>query len=357
MAGLASRLAGRGHTVTLITLDHAESDRHTVVDAVIRRPLGVMGNSRTPLAAAANLRRRVGSIRAAISESSPDVVLSFCDRTNILALMAAKPTGIPTVISERSDPSSQTLGRGYQWLRKRTYPSASRIIVQTAESASFIESLLSGSGRRRGGLSVDVIPSAVDCPGEFSNREAAIRNCQILSVGRLETEKGFARLIDAFVPIIKRYPDWKLKIIGEGSQRSSLVQQIDRLGLGPSASLPGWIQPIWEPLAAGTMFVMTSHYEGFPSALMEAMAAGVPSISVDCPSGPRQIIDDGRNGLLVPNDLAGITAGIERMIVDSTMREELGEAGRDVLDRFGWSAMVDRYEQVLAEAGIRRPRS
>ncbi|WP_146536271.1 glycosyltransferase [Rubripirellula reticaptiva] len=349
MAGLSSRLAGRGHAVTLLTLDRGESDRHLVDPSVSRRMLGVMGETRSLISAVANLRRRVRVIRAAMVDSSPDVVLSFCDRTNILAVMAARPTGIPIVISERSDPSAQSLGRAYGWLRNRMYPKANRIIAQTVDSAEYIETLLISAGRRRVTGPVDVIPSAVDTPCATSDRSVAVANRQVVSVGRLEIEKGFDRLIDAFAPVVKRYPDWKLQIIGEGSQRGPLENQIRQLGLTSSVSLAGWIQPVWQPLAAATIFVSSSHYEGFPSALMEAMAAGVPSVSVDCPSGPRQIICDTLNGLLVPNDLAGITAGIERMIVDSTMREEIGEAGRDVLTHFGWPTMVDHYERVLAE--------
>ncbi len=353
MAGLASRLAGRGHAVTLVTLNDGLHDRHAVDSGVKRMPLSVMGDSGSAVTALVNLRRRVIAIRKSMVDIGPDVVLSFCDRTNILGLMAIKgmppirlggnATDTPIVISERSDPSQQSLGPAYSWLRCRMYPRADRVIAQTDSSASFLRSALRLSR-------VDVIASAVDLPLAFSDRDGASGNRRIVSVGRLEHEKGFDRLIEAMAIVSKVHPEWSLRIVGEGSQRQSLQTQIDRLNLGDRVSMPGWIQPASPELCEATVYVLPSRYEGFPSALMEAMAAGVPSVAVDCPSGPRAIIEDAQNGLLVSNDVAGIASGIQRMISDAAFRERIGEAGFDVVQRFGWDAMVDHYERVLRDA-------
>lgn len=339
IAALASRLAKREHSVTLITLDDGSRERHGVDPAVARRRLDLMSHSGGLVARIIRTRRRVRAVRDAIGEAAPDVVLSFCDRTNILVLMASKNLDVPVVISERSDPSQQDLGAAWEYLRSRTYRRAAAIIALTESSASYL-------GKRLGS-SVDVIPSAVDIPPISSDRESAVRSRRILGVGRLEYEKGFDRLIEAFAQIACDSPGWSLRILGEGSLRGSLEERIERHRLADRVELAGWIQPIWEELAAATLFALPSRYEGFPSALLEAMAVGVPSIAVDCESGPRAVIGDDQCGLLVDNTITALAAGIDQLIKDDARREALGVAGKDVAARFSWDRMVDGYEVVL----------
>lgn len=347
MAGLATRLADRGHDVTLVTLDDGSRDRHAVGEAVHRRCLDVMRNSPNAIAAAWNLRRRVHSIARVISEVQPEIVLSFCDATNIVGVMASGRAivsgrdGVPIVISERSDPAMQRLGRAWEFLRRRTYPRAGAIVAQTRATADFLHAIVGDN------TEVIVIPSAVDVPAIMSDRTVAIANRRVVAVGRLEHEKGFDRLIEAFANVAADHRDWSLRIIGEGSLRGPLQNQIASAGLSDRVTLAGWVRPVWGELAAATMFVLPSRYEGFPSALMEAMAAGVPSIAVDCPSGPRAIVDDGVNAVLADDSVDGIASGICRMIDDDAARELMGNHGRSIVDRFGWDAMVDAYERVL----------
>ncbi len=339
MAALTSRLVAREHAVTLVTLDDGTCERHSVDERVVRRRLDLMFESRGLAAKYFNTRNRVNAIRAAIRNEAPDVVLSFCDRTNILALMASRALDIPVVLSERSDPAEQNLGTVWEYLRGRTYPKAAAIIALTESSAAHL--------RERSAAAVTVIPSAVDLPPIQSDRESAIRNRRILGVGRLENEKGFDRLIDAFATIAPSQPNWSLRILGEGSARASLENQIRELGLSDRVTMPGWIQPVWDELAEATIFALPSRYEGFPSALLEAMACGVPSVAVDCPSGPRAVINDDQCGLLVANDTTGLSSGIARLIDDAAFREQIGVVGTNVVDRFGWEKMVDAYEETL----------
>ena len=123
-------------------------------------------------------------------------------------------------------------------------------------------------------------------------------------------------------------------------------------------TMPGWIGPVWDELSAATIFALPSRYEGFPSALLEAMALGVPSIAVDCESGPRAVIsgngicDDGEPSvaLLTGNNTEALAAGIRRLVNEVDFREQLGRAGKSVVQRFSWETMVDAYEQVLCDA-------
>jgi GalNAc-alpha-(1->4)-GalNAc-alpha-(1->3)-diNAcBac-PP-undecaprenol alpha-1,4-N-acetyl-D-galactosaminyltransferase len=344
MAGLASRLSARNHDVTLITLDDGATDRHQVSRSVHRQCLNQMMHSRFVWDRVLNTRRRVRSIRAAITDLSPDVVLSFCDRTNLLVLMAVGNSKFPVVVAERSDPAQQTLGRVGEWLRGHWYPKAAAVVALTETSADHL--------RARFHVPIHVIPSAIEAPTEGSDRTLAIANKRILGIGRLEHEKGFDRLIDAFEKVARSEPAWTLRILGEGSQRSALEQRVHQRGLSNRVSFAGWVSPIGNELAAATLFALPSRYEGFPSALLEAMAAGVPSVAVDCESGPRAVLtepvlDQALGGLLVENTVTGLADGIHRLMSNAELRESIGQVGKCVVDRFGWDSMVSRYEQVL----------
>ena len=343
MAMLSSRLADRDHAVTLVTLDNGDNDRHEVSERVQRIGLGVMRSSHNALDRLLNTAKRLAAIRQSIKTISPHVVLSFCDQTNISVLAATRGLGIPVVVSERSDPSQQKLGRGWEQARRSMYPHATKTIALTSSAETYLKPLCKNG--------IVVIPSAVQTPPVMSDRATASQSKRAIAIGRLAPEKGFDRLVQAFAAATQSNPEWTLTILGEGNERVQLEQLVQQHRLGDRVFLPGWIRPVWDELAKSTFFVLPSYYEGFPSALLEAMAVGVPSLAVDCESGPRAIInDDLANGMLVGNDTEALTAGILRMISDAGMREQLGLHGMAVVEQFGWDEMVNRYEQVLVEA-------
>ncbi|QEF99043.1 GalNAc-alpha-(1-_4)-GalNAc-alpha-(1-_3)-diNAcBac-PP-undecaprenol alpha-1,4-N-acetyl-D-galactosaminyltransferase [Stieleria maiorica] len=346
MAGLASRLALRGHAVTLVTLDDAQSDRHAVDSGVARVPLDLTSDAQGWSAKVRQVRARLRAIRDAADQISPDVILSFCDRTNIDVLLATGTSSRPVVVCERSDPGRQSLGPLWNTVRKHVYRRAASVVALTETSADYL---------RPFAKSVVVIPSAVNRPQRTSDRDQACAEKLIAGVGRLEAEKGFDRLLEAFARATGDDSDWRLVIYGDGTMRDALIAQAKRLGIADRFELPGWVRPLDEPLSRATMFCLPSRYEGFPSALLEAMSLGVPSLSVDCESGPRVIIDHGRNGWLVQSSVKGLSDGITRLIQDAARRESLGQAGIEIVNQFGWENMVDRYEQTLRDVVQRRP--
>jgi len=341
MAGLASRLRSRGHGVTLITLDDGREDRHTVDPAVRRVLLDVAATSRSTFSAIANNLSRINALRAAIRQSKPDVVLSFCDSTNVLVMIATRGLGIRTIVSERSDPKMQTMREPWSMMRRRLYRRAEAVVVLTRDAAKTVAPWCRNDPI--------VIPSAVDVPPPSDGTPRNVQSKTILGVGRLEHEKGFDRLVDAFATLASDHPQWNLRIVGEGSLREKLQQQIVAHGIQERVTMPGWVRPIWPEYRHADMFILPSRYEGFPSALLEAMAVGVAVIAVDCESGPREIIRHDQNGWLVPEDPEALAAAMRKLMIDDTNRQRLGASARDVTDRFGWDAMVDAYERVLSE--------
>jgi len=353
LSQLASRLSERGHDVTLITLDDGKQDRHSVSDRVARLNLDVMTSSSgseksNSLVRLAQSVKRLSRLRSAIQEVAPNAILSFCDQMNVMTLIAASRTCIPVVACERSDPRHQALAQPWEWLRGSTYPNAFQVVALTEEVSEHLRQVYRSK--------TIAIPSAIESPQNQSDRDLAAKSCKILAMGRLEREKGFDRLIDAFGQIADKYPDWTLSILGDGSQREALQRQIGNLRLEERITLHGWVKDPWNQHLDSSFFVLPSRYEGFPSALLEAMCRGVPSVTVDCDSGPRAIIQrvQDRTGnpgaMIIPNDLSGLAVGMEKMITDPTAREQTGRLGITVADCFSWDQMVSQYESVLHAA-------
>ena len=342
MAGLSSRLASRGHDVTLICLGDGTDDRHQVDESVQRVSLDGMSVSRGKLSAAWNLYRRVLAIRSATKAIAPDVLLSFCDRTNVLAGLAADGT-TRTLLSERSDPACQILPPIWQRLRKHAYRRSDLIITQTETAANFFTDY---------GVPTTVIPSAVDPPAVTRDPTTAIENHRVIGIGRFAEEKGWDRLLDAFAIVHEKHPQWSLRLLGDGPLRERLQSQIDALQLTDHVDLPGWVHPVGSELSAASLFVLPSHYEGFPSALLEAMACGVPSIALETQSGSRAIIEHEKNGLLVQADVSSLAQAMDSLITDSALRQQLATAGPAVIQRFSWQSMVDEYERILFNAPL-----
>jgi glycosyltransferase involved in cell wall biosynthesis len=344
VAKMANFWAARGKAVTVITLSGEGGDTYPLDNRVTRIALDAMRESRGPLQAIANNVRRVRSLRRAIARSAPETVISFTDRMNVLTLLACRPLGVDTVISERIDPSRYEIGRGWSWLRRRVYPSARALVVQTER----VRRQMAGVMR---GRPLYVIPNAVEAPPPAGPRLAAddpARLRWIIAVGRLAPQKGFDLLIDAFSRIAERHPQWSLKILGEGPDRSSLARLIDVKRLAGRVVLAGWEPHPAAVLRQGDLFVLSSRFEGFPNALLEAMACGVPSISFDCPSGPAEIIRDETDGLLVPpEDVAGLAAAIDRAMTDEALRQRLSAEAVHVVERFSVERYFARWDAVL----------
>ncbi|BCJ42943.1 hypothetical protein GCM10010168_03170 [Actinoplanes ianthinogenes] len=171
----------------------------------------------------------------------------------------------------------------------------------------------------------------------------------LVTLGRLNHEKGMDLLLEAWAPVAARHPDWQLKVFGAGPDEQILRTQARDLGLDDTAIFQGTTTDIDGALSSASVYVLPSRAEGFPIAVMEAMAYGLPTVAFDCAPGIRELIEDEVSGGLVvtAGNVPGFTAGIERLIDDRELRAKLGSAGRESVQRYSPDSIMDRWEAVF----------
>lgn len=175
---------------------------------------------------------------------------------------------------------------------------------------------------------------------------------QVIAVGRYVPQKGFDRLIPAWKLVAQRHPDWVLRIYGDG-MREQLQQQIDELGISSSCILEPTVQNIVEKYCESSVFALSSRFEGFGMVIIEAMACGVPPVSFTCPCGPRDIIDDGKDGLLVEDgNIEQMAEKISYLIEHEDIRKEMGRKAREDVQRFRIENIAGQWKQLFEELVI-----
>lgn len=234
----------------------------------------------------------------------------------------------------------------------RAYRRVHAVTVLTERDRAFYQQALGGSGAR-----VACIPNGVPPP---RLPPAPLDKTVLIAAGRLQPEKGFDLLLDAFHAVAAGHPDWQLWIFGRGPRKEALAAQIERLGLSGRAHLRGTARRLDKQFAAASAFVLSSRYEGLPMVMLEAMAAGLPVVAFDCPTGPRELITHGRNGFLEPaGDVAALADGIRQVIEDPVGRRAMGAAARADCQRYSIAAVRQQWDELfsqLARAPVRTGR-
>ncbi|MBD8016994.1 glycosyltransferase family 4 protein [Kaistella pullorum] len=195
---------------------------------------------------------------------------------------------------------------------------------------------------------ISVIPN----PAEITEVRAGLENRKMLAAGRISPVKNFADLIEAFSRLNARFPDWELHIWGEDyvGTRGKLQEQIDGLGLEKNIRFMGVTPSLQHEMQNYSIYAMTSETECFPMVLLEALSVGLPVISCDAPTGPRHIITDGEDGIVVPyKNLDIFTQKLEQLMTDENLRQKMGAKGRENVQRFAIDKVMQQWRTLFAQ--------
>ncbi len=244
----------------------------------------------------------------------------------------------------------QRLGWGDRALSRAIYRRVKQVVFP---SHGALESLKAVLGRQPAAAQWTVIENFLRLPDPQPGPPPDARffaKPVVLGIGRLDIPKAFDRLLRAHAALLSRRIDHHLVILGDGPQRAALEAEIRHLGVEGSAFLLGHVSNVWPWFGHATVFALSSRYEGFSLALLEALAAGIPAVAMDCPSGPREILQDGRYGLLVPQgDEAAFQEALARLMTDARLREELSSKGRERGKDFTPERILPKWEALLQE--------
>lgn len=330
--GLAGEL-GRRHDVDLVSVTRRNDvPVHRLPDNVRLRTL-VDGTDRAAL----------------LGVDDPDgPVARYLSSLTGTAVVASQPT-LSVAVAKYAPLDVVKVAQEHRPLRSRSpeqrdlalrhYPRLDMLLTLTERQARRYRRLL------RRAIPVQAVPNgSPDYSGPLSDGHSRV----VVAAGRLKRTKGFDRLIDAWALVQPSFPDWRLEIYGDGPLREDLTQQMSRNGVADSVFLMGYATGLVRRMADASVFVLSSRAEGYPMVLLEAMSAGLAVVSVDCPTGPREIVSSGHNGLLVPNDdIPALAAAMADVMSSQSRRKELGSAAREHAVQNSQSAIARRWEQLL----------
>ena len=301
----------------------------------IHKPTFVFKNSSRTY----NTLRTIYFLRKKIKEIDPSSVLSFGEYWNNLVLLSSLGLRMRIFISDRSQPNKD-LGKFHNLLRKLLYPLATGFIAQTSISERIAK-------QNKWNQNIRVIPNPIR---EITNEHNLERRNFILSVSRFIPSKNIDQLINIFAEL--KLEDWSLLIVGGNSKGMNLVEEykglVRNLNMQDKIKLIGFTDEVDKYYLQSKIFAFTSSSEGFPNVIGEAMNSGLPVIAYDCVAGPSDMIENEKNGFLIPLfDQEMFKSKLNELITDEKLRNDFGICAAESMERFSINVVSDQYFEFL----------
>ena len=268
---------------------------------------------------------RTKKIKKNINEINPDIIISFSREQSYRILFTNLFNKRKIIVSVRNDPKQEYKSFCEKKLMKILYSRADGFVFQTEEARNFFPKAFRDKSI--------IIPNPINEDYIVPLYDGK-RKKNIVTAGRLVEQKNHKLLIEAFSKVSDEFKDYNLIIYGKGDLKEDLVDQIKKLNLKNRVILAGEVDSIKEKIYDASLFVLSSIYEGMPNSLIEAMALGLPCISTDCPcGGPRFLINNGVNGILVPlDDSEAMATKIKEMLKNEEKSSKMGKNASKIVN-------------------------
>lgn len=276
-------------------------------------------------------------VRNEVSKIKPNVIISYGDYINFISIIATRFLRIPVFISDRSSPNKK-FPFAVDFLRRRTYGQSDGIIAQTERAKIQKIKMLSGY------KNIEVIPNPLRKIVNYADIE---KENIILAVGRHYDVKGLDRLLRAYAQV--KTSNWKIVIAGSaGPQTEDLKTLAAELNLSNDVEFLGAVKEIDKIFAKSKIYVLPSRSEGFPNALIEAMAHGLPCVAFDVVAGPAEIINNGINGILIPDgDITAMAHAIKLLMENKDLRNSVGKEALRVNEELSVTTITRKFLEFL----------
>ena len=337
---LADRFANAGYRVLIATEEYGRNEFET--DRRVERVHAGLREGDEARGRLTKFRLRERYLREFILEYKPDVVVTFALKSDYRALVAAKGTGVPVVVSIRTNPVGHydSLVRRIQ--TRRLFPRAAGAVFQTTGQRDFFLPHMK--------CKTEIIMNPIN--EKYFDPAPVPREKSVVHHARLVYFKNQHLLIRAFLRAWERHPDYVLKIYGDDSgdgTKEKLEALITERHAEDKVFLMGGDVAFEKEIPKGSVYAFSSDWEGLPNSLLEAMAMGMPVVATDCPcGGPATVIEDGVNGLLVPiKEEEPMADAICRLIEDRELAERLGSEARKIKERANTEEVFRQWERYL----------
>jgi glycosyltransferase involved in cell wall biosynthesis len=281
---------------------------------------------------------RLSRLRQRLQMLQPQLVISFLTKINVMVGIATMGLDISTIMSERNNFRAQKMHPAWRLLARAFVGRAANLVMQTELARASLPDRLKSRAV--------VIPNPVT-PTSFKGRTQREQS-RFVAVGRLERQKGFDLLLEAFARAADKLPSASLAIFGDGPERPALKRLADRLGISSRIVMPGTTRTPQEWLEAGSIFVLSSRFEGFPNVLLEALLTGMATVSFDCPWGPSEIFRNEEGYPLVPAaDVDALASALIRVATDPETKRRLEDIGPRVAARFSETSVFAQWDGLI----------
>ena len=339
MVNLANAFAKDDYDVHFITTVR-EKEEYELLPAVHR--LVIAEEVKLSSCKVISVAQEVQFIRKVIRAYKSECLISFMANNNFRDIVACWGVKTKAIISVRNDPRREYYSPMLRTVMRLLFPLANGIVFQTQEEKNYFPQFI----QRKSVIIYNPVRQ------DFFDAPTRVGECkEVVSVGRLEPQKNFRMLIHAFAKIANIFPDYRLVIYGGGTMHESLAKDIADSGMVGRICLAGTTKDVKTCLAKAEIFVMPSNFEGLPNALMEAMTVGKPVIATDCPAGgPRELIKNGGNGLLVPvGDEAAMAQAMTKLLREPELRKSMGDAARKTAESFRPECILQKWQDFIRE--------